>query len=42
LARQLLKDVEPAPDVFPSEHLLRLRAAAEEKFADQLAGIARS
>ena len=26
LARLLLKDVEPAPDRFPSEHLLRLRA----------------
>ena len=26
LARQLLKDYEPAPDLFPSEHLLRLRA----------------
>ena len=41
LARQLLKDVEPAPDTFPSEHLLRLRAAAEAKFADTLAGIPR-
>jgi alkylation response protein AidB-like acyl-CoA dehydrogenase len=41
LARQLLKDVEPAPDTFPSEHLLRLREAAEAKFADKLAGIPR-
>jgi acyl-CoA dehydrogenase len=41
LARLLLKDVEPAPDVFPSEHLLRLREAAEAKFADKLAGIER-
>ena len=41
LARQLLKDVRPAPDAFPSEHLLRLRAAAEAKFADKLAGIPR-
>ena len=41
LARLLLKDVAPAPDVFPSEHLLRLRAAAELKFADKLAGIPR-
>jgi hypothetical protein len=31
----------PAPDLFPSEHLLRLRAAAEAKFADKLAGIPR-
>jgi acyl-CoA dehydrogenase len=42
LARQQLKGYEPAPDLFPSEHLLRLRAAAEAQFADRLAGIARS
>ncbi len=42
LARLLLKDVEPAPDAFPSEHLLRLREAAEAKFADKLAGIPRT
>jgi acyl-CoA dehydrogenase len=41
LARLLLKDREPAPDLFPSEHLLRLRAAAEAKFGDKLAGIPR-
>jgi alkylation response protein AidB-like acyl-CoA dehydrogenase len=41
LARLLLKDRAPSPDVFPSEHLLRLRAAAEAKFADKLAGIPR-
>jgi alkylation response protein AidB-like acyl-CoA dehydrogenase len=41
LARQLLKDYPPAPDLFPSEHLLRLRAAAEVKFADQLAAAER-
>ena len=42
LARQLLKD-RPVrrPICFPSEHLLRLRAAAEAKFADKLAGIPR-
>ena len=34
LARELLKGVEPAPDVFPSEHLLRLRAEAAEKYGD--------
>jgi len=27
--------------MFPSEHLLRLREAAEAKFADKLAGISR-
>ena len=31
LARQLLKEYQPAPDMFPSEHLLRLREAAEAK-----------
>jgi acyl-CoA dehydrogenase len=41
LARLLLKDVKPAPDTFPSEHILRLRQAAEEKFADRLAGVPR-
>lgn len=41
LARLLLKDIAPAPDAFPSEHLLRLREAAEVKFADKLAGIPR-
>jgi len=42
LARLLLKDKKPAPDMFPSEHLLRLRDAAEAKFADKLAGIPRT
>ncbi|MGC2567811.1 MAG: acyl-CoA dehydrogenase family protein, partial [Mycobacterium sp.] len=41
LARLLLKDRTPSPDVFPSEHLLRLRQAAEAKFADKLAGVPR-
>jgi acyl-CoA dehydrogenase len=41
LARQLLKDCAPAPDHFPSEHLLRLRAQAAAKFADRGAGIRR-
>ncbi|MDT5175433.1 MAG: acyl-CoA dehydrogenase, partial [Mycobacterium sp.] len=41
LARLLLKDRKPAPDLFPSEHLLRLRGAAETKYAAQLAGIPR-
>jgi acyl-CoA dehydrogenase len=41
LARQVLKGYKPAPDLFPSEHLLRLRAAAEAKYADQLKHVAR-
>ena len=41
LARQVLKDYRPSEDLFPTEHLLRLREAAELKFADQLAGVAR-
>ncbi len=39
LARQVLKGYEPAPDMFPSEHLPRLRAAAEAKFAERLSDI---
>jgi alkylation response protein AidB-like acyl-CoA dehydrogenase len=42
LAREILKGYEAAPDLFPSEHLLRLRAEAEAKYADKLAGIPRS
>jgi acyl-CoA dehydrogenase len=38
LARELLKGAEPAPDVFPSQHLLRLREAALVKYADRLSG----
>ncbi|MET0726793.1 MAG: acyl-CoA dehydrogenase family protein [Acidimicrobiales bacterium] len=41
LARQLLKGYPPAPDLFPSEHVLRRKEAAEAKFADRLAGIPR-
>jgi acyl-CoA dehydrogenase len=41
LARLLLKDRPTSPDLFPSEHMLRLRQAAEAKFADKLAGIPR-
>jgi acyl-CoA dehydrogenase len=41
LARDVLKGFSPAPDMFPSEHLLRLKAAAEEKFAPELEGIER-
>jgi acyl-CoA dehydrogenase len=41
LARQVLKGYDAAPDLFPSQHVLRLKAAAEAKFADRLAGIPR-
>ena len=41
LARQLLKRYKPAPDRFPSEHVLRLKAEAEAKVADRLRGIPR-
>lgn len=39
VAKQLLRDATPAPDLFPSRHNLRLDAAAEQKFADVLAAI---
>jgi acyl-CoA dehydrogenase len=39
IAKQLLKGVEPAPDLFPSQHVPRLEEQAREKFADVLAGI---
>ncbi|MCK9877887.1 acyl-CoA dehydrogenase family protein [Frankia sp. AgPm24] len=42
LARELLKGVPASKDVFPSGHLPRLRAEAEAKFADRLAGIPRT
>ena len=41
LARQVLKGYQPAPDLFPSEHLLRLKAAAEAKLAPELEGVPR-
>lgn len=37
LARELLKGYSPAEGLFPSGHLVRLRAEAEAKFADRLA-----
>ncbi|ANY21854.1 acyl-CoA dehydrogenase family protein [Gordonia terrae] len=40
VAKQLLKGVEPAPDLFPSIHVPRLRDAADTKFADVLAAAA--
>ncbi|MCK9893476.1 acyl-CoA dehydrogenase family protein [Frankia sp. AgB32] len=42
LARELLKDYPPAEGLFPSGHLVSLRAEAEAKFADQLTGIPRT
>src|SRR4029453_13569587 len=41
-ARPSLKGYQPAPALFPSEHLLRLREAAEAKVADRLKGIPRA
>jgi acyl-CoA dehydrogenase len=41
LARQVLKDYRPSGDNFPSTHLPKLRAAAEAKYAEKLAGIPR-
>jgi hypothetical protein len=41
IARQVLKNYEPAPDMFPSEHILRLKEAAEKKVAKELEGIPR-
>ncbi len=34
LARELLKGAKPAPDIFPSQHLPRLRAEAIDKYGD--------
>ena len=40
VAKQLLRGVEPAPDLFPSIHVPRLQAEADAKFADVLAAVA--
>ncbi|MGC9667606.1 acyl-CoA dehydrogenase family protein [Planosporangium sp. 12N6] len=40
VAKQLLRGVEPAPDLFPSRHNLRLDAAARAKFAAVLDAVA--
>jgi acyl-CoA dehydrogenase len=42
LARQLLRDVESAAGLFPDYHIPRLRAVAEERYAEVLARSARS
>ena len=39
LARQILKGYTPAPDLFPSEHLVRRREVAQAKYAERLEGI---
>ncbi|MGY3199605.1 acyl-CoA dehydrogenase family protein [Streptomyces sp. TE5632] len=39
VAKQLLRDVTPAPDLFPSMHVPRLQARAEEKYAGLLASL---
>jgi acyl-CoA dehydrogenase len=36
VARQILKDTRPAPDLWPSEHIPRKQAAARAKFAEVL------
>lgn len=38
VAKQLVRDVEPNPDLFPTGHLPRRLAAAKEKYAAVLAG----
>ena len=37
VARQLLKQYQPAPDLFPSGHIPRLEGRARQRFADVLA-----
>ena len=37
VAKQLLRGVEPAPDLFPSQHALRLDEQARSRYADVLA-----
>lgn len=39
VAKQLLRGVQPAPDLFPSQHGLRLQEQAEAKFAEALADL---
>lgn len=39
VAKQLLRGVTPAPDLFPSMHVPRLQAQAEEKYAPLLASL---
>ncbi len=36
VARQVLRDYRPSDDLWPTQHLPKLRAAAREKFADYL------
>lgn len=39
VAKQLLREAPHAPDLFPSQHVLRLDELAREKFADVLAAV---
>src|SRR5690349_22852772 len=39
LAKQLLKEFAPDEDLFPDYHIPRLKAAAEAKYADDLAAL---
>jgi acyl-CoA dehydrogenase len=41
LAREVLKAYRPTSDLFPTTHLLRRRAEAEQRFADVLAAAGR-
>jgi acyl-CoA dehydrogenase len=36
VARQVLRDYEPSDDLWPTQHLPKLKAAAREKFAEYL------
>ncbi len=36
LARQVLRDYKPTNDLFPSQHIPKLRAAALKKYADRI------
>ena len=37
LARQVVRGYNPSPDLFPSQHIPRLRQAARERYADAIA-----
>jgi acyl-CoA dehydrogenase len=39
VAKQVLRDYQPDNDLFPAYHLPKLREAAAEKYADELATI---
>ncbi len=37
MARRLMREVQPVDDLFPSRHLPKLRARAEQRYAEVLA-----